>query len=93
MPAIARCSVRGIGVAVSVSTSTCVARLLDPLLVRDAEPLLLVDHEQAEVLEPDVGATAARCVPTTTSSLPAGELLDRLDLLAPWTGTATACRR
>ena len=44
-------SVRGIGVAVSVSTSTSVAQLLDALLVRDAEAVLLVDHEQAEVAE------------------------------------------
>ena len=42
------------GVAESVSTSTCAAHLLDVLLVRHAEALLLVDDEQAEVLELDV---------------------------------------
>ena len=45
---------RGIGVADSVSTSTPVLSVLDLLLVADAEALLLVDHEQAEVLELDV---------------------------------------
>ena len=53
-PAKAIWSVRGIGVAVSVSTSTVSLQLLDALLVRDAEAVLLVDHEQAEVLEDDV---------------------------------------
>ena len=33
--------------------------LLEPLLGGDAEALLLVDHDQAEVPEPDVLATAA----------------------------------
>ena len=51
MPVSDSSSVRGIGVAVSVSTSTFVAQLLDPLLVLHAEALLLVDDEQAEVLE------------------------------------------
>ena len=51
MPVSDISSVRGIGVAVSVSTSTLVAQLLDELLVLHAEALLLVDDEQAEVLE------------------------------------------
>ena len=51
MPVSAISSVRGIGVAVIVSTSTLRAELLQPLLVRDAEPLLLVDDQQAQVLE------------------------------------------
>ena len=34
-------------------------RLLDALLVRDAEALLLVDHEQAEILEAHVGRQQA----------------------------------
>ena len=51
MPSSDMCSVRGIGVAVSVSTSTVCADCLQPLLVLDAEALLLVDDDQAEVLE------------------------------------------
>jgi hypothetical protein len=47
------CSVRGIGVAESVSMST-LAAALEVLLVRHAEALLLVDDHQAEVLELDV---------------------------------------
>ena len=50
-PLTAICSVRGMGVALSVSTSTLRAQLLDALLVRDAEALLFVDDEQAQVLE------------------------------------------
>ena len=51
MPVSDISSVRGIGVAVSVSTSTFGAHLLDALLVLHAEALLLVDDEQPEVLE------------------------------------------
>ena len=52
-PPIDICSVRGMGVAVeSVRTSTCVRQLrLEALLVRDAEALLLVDDDEAEILE------------------------------------------
>ena len=53
MPVRLISSVRGIGVADIVSTSTLVLQLLDALLVLDAEALLLVDDEQAEVLELD----------------------------------------
>ena len=53
-PVTAIWSVRGMGVAVSVSTSTFAAQLLDALLVRDAEALLLVDDEEPQVLEVDV---------------------------------------
>jgi hypothetical protein len=42
--------VRGMGVAVSVSTSTS-ARSLHGLLVAHAEAVFLVDDEQAQVLE------------------------------------------
>ena len=59
MPVRLISSVRGIGVAVSVSTSTSALQLLDLLLVADAEALLLVDHEQAEVLELRCPRTAA----------------------------------
>ena len=48
-PASDRCSVRGIGVAVSVSTSVSSLQLLEPLLVLHAEPVLLVDDDQAEI--------------------------------------------
>ena len=51
MPVIAISSVRGIGVADMLSTSTAVRIRLSCLLVLDAEPLLLVDDDQPEVLE------------------------------------------
>ncbi len=47
------CSVRGIGVAVRVSTCTSERSCLQPLLVGDAEMLFLVDDQQAEIVEPD----------------------------------------
>ena len=53
-PTSAMLSVRGMGVADSVSTSTSVLQLLEPLLVGDAEALLLVDDEQPQVAEADV---------------------------------------
>ena len=49
MPASARLSVRGIGVADSVSTSTSRRSCLSRSLCGDAEALLLVDDDQAEV--------------------------------------------
>ena len=52
-PVSASCSVRGIGVALSVSTCTSDTQLLQPLLVRDAEVLLFVDDQEAEVPELD----------------------------------------
>ena len=52
-PVSASCSVRGIGVALSVSTCTCGAQLLQPFLVADAKMLLLVDDQQAEIPELD----------------------------------------
>ena len=51
MPTSDMFSVRGIGVALIVSTSTLLAELLDLLLVRDAEALLLVHDQQAEIAE------------------------------------------
>ena len=51
MPTSDMFSVRGIGVAVIVRTSTSLAQLLDLLLVGDAEALLLVDDQQPEVAE------------------------------------------
>ena len=54
MPSSAMCSVRGIGVAESVSTSTVGAQRLEPLLVLHAEALLLVDDDEAEVREAHV---------------------------------------
>ena len=51
MPVSDSSSVRGMGVAVSVSTSTLVAQRFDLLLVLHAEALLLVDDQQPEVFE------------------------------------------
>ena len=53
-PAIAMFSVRGIGVAVSVSRSHLGAQLLQLLLLAHAEALFLVDDDQAEILEAHV---------------------------------------
>ena len=53
-PASARFSVRGIGVRRQRQDVDLGAELLEPLLVRDAEALLLVDDDQAEVAELDV---------------------------------------
>ena len=54
MPTSDMFSVRGIGVALIVSTSTFLRICLMLLLVRHAEPLLLVDDEQPEIAELDV---------------------------------------
>ena len=54
MPTSDMCSVRGIGVARHREHVDLLPQLLDLLLVRDAEALLLVDDEQAEVAELDV---------------------------------------
>ena len=51
MPDSAIFSVRGMGVADSVSTSTPIDSLLEPLLVRHAEALLLVDDDQPQIME------------------------------------------
>ena len=53
-PASDICSVRGIGVADSVSTSTLSLQLAQQLLLLDAEALLLVHDQQAEVLRAHV---------------------------------------
>jgi hypothetical protein len=53
------CSVRGMGVAVRVSTSTSRRMLLELLLVAHAETLLLIDDQQPQVLERDIGLRAA----------------------------------
>ena len=44
-----------------VSTSTSVTQLLELLLVLDTEPLLLVDDEQSEILEPDIAGEQTVC--------------------------------
>ena len=54
MPTSDMFSVRGIGVARHRQHVHLLAHLLDALLVRHAEALLLVDDEQAEVAELDV---------------------------------------
>ena len=51
MPVRLISSVRGMGVAVRVSTSTSARICLIDSLWLHPETLLLVDHEQAEVLE------------------------------------------
>ena len=53
-PAIDICSVRGIGVALIAITSTLKLQLAQHLLLLDAEALLLVDDQQAEILGADV---------------------------------------
>ena len=55
MPVIAISSVRGIGVADMRQHVDVGAQVLELLLVLDAEALLLVDDDEAEVLEPDLG--------------------------------------
>ena len=50
-PVSASCSVRGIGVARQRQHVHVLAQLLQPLLVRDAEVLLLVDDQQPEPRE------------------------------------------
>ena len=50
-PTIDMCSVRGIGVADMVSTSTCLRICLMRSLCRHAEALLLVDDQQPEIGE------------------------------------------
>ena len=59
MPVSDSSSVRGIGVADSVEHVHAGPQALDLLLVQDAEALLLVDHEQTEVLERDVAGEQA----------------------------------
>jgi len=50
-PPIAMFSVRGIGVAVRVRTSTSVRRAFSFFLVAHPEAMFLVDHHQSQVLE------------------------------------------
>jgi hypothetical protein len=63
------CSVRGIGVAESASTSDLEAQRAQELLLRDAEALLLVDDHEAELLRDHV-AREDRCVPDEDSTFP-----------------------
>ena len=68
------------------------AELLDELLVLDAETLLLVDDEQAEVLEPHVARQEA--VGRRSPRRPTRRRRRRPRRPAPWrSGTATAPRR
>ena len=53
-PSRAMCSVRGMGVAVMRQDIHVHAQPFEPLLVLDAETLLLVDDQQPQVLEADV---------------------------------------
>ena len=80
MPTSDMFSVRGIGVAVIVSTSTLRLQLLELLLVRDAEALLLVDDQQPQVAERDVLRQQAVRADDDVD-LAGAELLQRLLLL------------
>ena len=51
MPPIARFSVRGIGVAVSVRTSTSARNVRNRFLLAHAEAMFFVDDHEAEFLE------------------------------------------
>ena len=67
-------SVRGMGVAERVSTSTVVAQLLEPLLVGHAEALLLIDDDQPQVLELHVLAAPGGGCRSTMSTSPRAQL-------------------
>ena len=83
MPASDMFSVRGIGVAVIVNTSTRFRICLMRLLVRDAETLLLVDDEQAEI--PELHVLREQPVRADDDFDLAGlQILERLLLFAPW---------
>ena len=69
------------------------AQLLEPLLVRHAEALLLVDDEQAEVLEAHVAPTAAGACRRRRRPCPRRSAVDRLASARPCCETATARRR
>ena len=69
-PASAACRVRGIGVAVSVSTCTPWRRRTQPLLLLRSEALLLVDDQEPEVGEAHALGDASACVPMTTRTEP-----------------------
>ena len=76
MPASDMCSVRGIGVADQREHVDLEPQLTQQLLLRDAEPLLLIDDDEAELL----GITSRRsrrCVPMRISTLP-GEAREHL---------------
>ena len=75
------CSVRGIGVAVIVSTSTVVPQRFQPLLHLDAEPLLFVDDHQAQVVKLHVLLDASRCVPIDDVDLARLQPCERLRAL------------
>ena len=74
MPAIARCSVRGIGVAVSVSTSTWVLVFLIRSLCATPNRCSSSITSRPRSLN-RTSADSTRCVPTTTSMLPAASCL------------------
>ena len=59
IPASDMCSVRGIGVALSVRTSTSSRSDFKQLLLRDAEALLLVEDDEPELLRDHVAAQHA----------------------------------
>ena len=92
MPSSDMCSVRGIGVAVMRQHVHRLPQALQPLLVLDAEALLLVDDDQAEVLELHVALTQAmRADDDVDAAL--GQPLDDALLLAAGAEAAEALRR
>ena len=77
MPVTAISSVRGMGVALIARMSTLVFSFFSAVLVLDAEPLLLVDDEQADVLELHLlGEDAVRADDHVDGAV--GEARDRL---------------
>jgi hypothetical protein len=75
--------VRGMGVAVSVSTSTSARSAFICLLVAHAEAVLLVDDQQAQVLELGGFSLSSLCVPTTMSTLPSARPLSAAVISLP----------
>ena len=73
MPAIARFSVRGIGVAVSVSTSTSRRSCFSRSLAATPNRCSSSTTTRPRSLKRDVLADSSRCVPMTTSTLPSRE--------------------
>ena len=74
------CSVRGIGVAESVKTSTLARYSFEPLLVHHAETLLFVDDDQAEIGERDVFLQQP-VRPDDDVDLPFGEIVQNAFLI------------
>ncbi len=88
-PPIAICSVRGIGVAVSVSTSTWVRSSLRRSLCATPKRCSSSMTTRPRSLK-RTSFDSMRCVPTTTSSLPCGQPRPRSSAARPCCESATA---